>query len=91
VSFTIRFEGETLSFHDRDVVGTVLVEVDVTDGSFNHEFGVEVCEDIETSPGGFVPDDDKVVLGDSEEWRAVDKWMGENETRIDRKIADARA
>lgn len=76
---SLAFESETLNIGGFEIMGTVLVETRVTDGSFDHAFGREHVEDLEFLPGGFVPDSPCQALDDALTHRAVQNWIDSHE------------
>lgn len=87
----MHFEGETLNIAGREYPGTVVIEAEVSNASFDHEFGTEHAIDIDYIPDGFIADGVSRCLAETlaEEAyrsRALDAWLAANLSRVEKRF-----
>lgn len=87
------FEGETLRIGGRDYVGTVFVETEVSNASFDFEHGsvhgTEHVIDIKHYPECFVADGVSGCMAesiDAEAGPALEAWLTSNLSRVEKRF-----
>lgn len=79
---SLTFEGETLNIGGFEITGTVVIQPEISDGSFCHEFGTEDIANLNFLPWGFVPDLGDLKLNNKLVERAVSDWIDRHERQI---------
>lgn len=83
------FEGETLTIGGREYVGTVFIETEVGDASFDHEFGTERAISVTHYSEGFYANGVSRCMAESIDAHAgpaLEAWLTSNLRRVEQRF-----